>query len=239
MRAVLQTLAALTKIDMELADLQEELGDLPTEVKRLEKEVRQKQQVVDTTQQQLDEVLHNRSNLHVHIQEFHDKEKKLTEQQFQVRNNREFDAISKEIETIKQQLRDAERDIGIANVTEENLVKILNEQKEDLEFSLTKLNDKEEELKVLSSNHDEEMTDLLKQRGTLTPQISESLLIEYERIKEYHTNAAVPIRRNSCSGCFNAVPAQNLVEMRAYKNMYRCEHCSRFVYPEDMEIPTV
>ncbi|NUM42724.1 MAG: FAD-dependent oxidoreductase, partial [Leptospiraceae bacterium] len=86
------------------------------------------------------------SNLHVHIQEFHDKEKKLTEQQFQVRNNREFDAISKEIETIKQQLRDAERDIGIANVTEENLVKILNEQKEDLEFSLTKLNDKEEEL---------------------------------------------------------------------------------------------
>lgn len=239
MRAELQILAALTKIDMELADLQEELGDLPAEVKRLEKEVRQKQQVVDTTQQQLDEVLHKRSNLHVQIQEFHDKEKKLTEQQFQVRNNREFDAISKEIETLKQQLRDAERDIGVANVTEENIVRIFQEQKEDLEFSLTKLNDKEEELKVLSGNHNEEMTELLKQRATLTPQISEVLLIEYERIKEYHTNAAVPVRRNSCSGCFNSVPAQKLVEMRSYKQMYRCEHCSRFIYPEDMEIPTV
>jgi len=239
MREQLQTLATLTRIDVELEELQEELGDLPGEVKRLEREVRLKQQAFDATQKQLDDVYDARAAHKIRTQELHDKEKRLTEQQFQVRNNREFDAITHEVSAIKQELRDLERDLAAGNLTEDNLQRILGSQEEELKTLKEKLTDKEQELMRLSGNHNDELTELLNKRTALVAKLPANVLLQYDRIREFHTNAAVSVRRNSCSGCFNAIPPQKLVEIRAYKQMFTCESCGRILYPEDMEVSAV
>lgn len=230
----LQLLAAITRIDNELAELQEELGDLPYEVKILEKEVRMRQQAVDTTQKHIDDILQTRANAKIRAQELLDKEKKLSEQQFQVRNNREFDAITKEVESLKNELRDIDKTIGSTLMTEENLQRVYDGQFEDMDDARMRLADREHELNDLSSEHNEEIGEHLSKRTDLLSKLPKNIVVQYEHIKEYHNDTTVAVRKNCCSGCFSAVPPQRIVEMRTYKMIFTCESCGRLLYPEEM-----
>jgi hypothetical protein len=230
----LQLLAAITRIDNELAELQEELGDLPYEVKILEKEVRMRQQAVDTTQKHIDDILQTRANAKIRAQELLDKEKKLSEQQFQVRNNREFDAITKEVESLKNGLRDLDKTIGSTLMTEENLQRVYDGQFEDMDDARMRLADREHELNNLSSEHNEEIGAHLSKRTDLLSKLPKNIVVQYEHIKEYHNDTTVAVRKNCCSGCFSAVPPQRIVEMRTYKMIFTCESCGRLLYPEEM-----
>jgi predicted nucleic acid-binding Zn-ribbon protein len=230
----LQLLAAITRIDIEIEELQEELGDLPFEVKAMEKEVRTKQQAVDVTQRHIDDILNTRSNARLRAQEIHDKEKKLSEQQYQVRNNREFDAITKEIETLKVELRDIEKTVSGTMLTEENLLRVFNGQSEDLQFAKERLSDLEAELSDLSLGQGDEMNVFLTKRKELLTQLPNNIILSYQHIKEYHNDTTVSVKRNCCSGCFSAIPPQKIVEMRTYKSIFTCESCGRLLYPEEM-----
>jgi predicted nucleic acid-binding Zn-ribbon protein len=232
----LQILAAITRIDIQLEELQEELGDLPNEVKALEKEVRIRQQALDTTQKHIDDILQTRANAKIRTQEIHDKEKKLTEQQFSVRNNREFDALTKEVEALKTELREIEKNIGSMVVAEENLQRILKDQSQDLVDAKERLTDKERELNELSGEHNDELNELLSKRADLLEKLPKNIVVQYGHIKEFHTDTTVAVRRNCCSGCFNAVPPQRIVEMRTYKTIFTCESCGRLLYPEEMSL---
>jgi uncharacterized protein len=231
----LQLLAAITRVDIEIEELQEELGDLPYEVKAVEKDVRIKQQAVDVTQRHIDDILHTRSNAKIRAQEIHDKEKKLSEQQYQVRNNREFDAITKEIETMKVELREIEKTISGTMLTEENLLRVFNGQMEDLQFAKERLGDLEAELTDLSAGQGDEMNVFLIKRKELLVQLPQNIILSYEHIKEYHNDTTVVVKRNCCSGCFSAIPPQRIVEMRTYKSIFTCESCGRLLYPEEMQ----
>ncbi len=231
----LQILAKLSEVDVQLEELREELGDLPYEVEDMEKIVRDRQRQVDDTQQQLDELLKYRADSRIRIQELKDREVRVTEQQFQVRNNREFDAITKEIEDSQQEQRTIDRDMANTHLKEENVRRILDQQSKDLAEAKERLADKEKELQDLSSDQNEEATALIRQRSDLASRIDGDVLTNYERIREYHKDVVVPIRKGSCSGCFNTIPPQKVVEMRTYKRMDFCEHCGRLLYPEDMQ----
>ncbi len=231
----LQLLAAITRIDNEINELQEELGDLPHEVRAMEREVRTKQQALDVTQRQIDDILQTRSNAQIRGQEIRDKEKKLGEQQYQVRNNREFDAITKEIESLKVELRDIEKTVSGTFLTEENLRRVYEGQADELGFVSDRLQDLEHELRDLSAGQGEEMNQFLVQRNELLKKLPQNIIVPYERIKEYHVDTTVAVKRNCCSGCFNSVPPQRIVEMRTYKTIFACESCGRMLYPEEMQ----
>lgn len=233
----LQVLAKLSEVDVQLEELREELGDLPYEVEEMENNVRDRQQQVDETQKALDELLKFRADGRVRIQELKDREAKITEQQFQVRNNREFDAITKEIEESQGEQRQIDRDLASTHLKEENLRSILAQQEEHLSDAKERLGDKEKELQELSSDQNEEATTLIRQRSHLASQLPADILTNYERIREYHKDVVVAIRRGSCAGCFNTIPPQKVVEIRNYKRIDTCEHCGRLLYPEDMEVP--
>jgi uncharacterized protein len=235
----LQVLAALTRIDVELAELQEELGDLPFHVKMLEKEVRIKQDAADFTKKNIDDVLQTRANAKIRAQEIHDKEKKLTEQQFQVRNNREFDAMTREIDVLKSELRDVEKAIASSIITEENLGRVLGGQTEDLYDAKDRLADAERELFELSGEHSDDVRKFHAERAILLPRLPVNIAALYNHIKDFHTDVAVTVRRGSCSGCSNSVPPQRIVEMRTFRLMFTCESCGRILFPEEMskELP--
>jgi predicted nucleic acid-binding Zn-ribbon protein len=165
--------------------------------------------------------------------EIKDKEDQLAQQQFNVRNNKEFDAITNEIEMLRDErnkIYDEQRTVG---VKEENLTSILEESKKELEEAQKGLAGKEDELTSISHGHNDEILQHTKQRAELAQAIPVSILAEYERIRTFHKDAAVKVKKNSCSGCFSKVPPQRIVEMRNKPDtMFLCEHCGRILLGE-------
>ncbi len=237
MREQLQRLAALSKIDVELHEMREELGDLPFEVEEMEEDLKLKVAQIEETKQKLKDILQFRTDAKLSTQEMEERVKKLADQQFQARNNKEFDAITKEIENLQQERRKTEEQLGSSNVTEENLNRMLEQYNAQYVEAKEKLGAKERELKSLSSDQNEEMTALLKRREELFQELNGEWKERYERIKSYHNNPVVRIHKGSCSGCYYSIPPQKIVEMRKYRKIEVCENCGRLLYPEEMEIP--
>ncbi len=237
MQPLMTLLAELSTIDAHLDELQEDLGDLPKEVKDCERTVKTRTALAEETQQLLSELLAFRANAHIMLQEIKDKEAQYTEQQFQVRNNREFDAITKEIENLREERNRIIEEQRTSAVKEDNIRQILTQQQQDLSDAQELLTDKEKELEELSSGHNNEMKSLMSRRVELSKTIDALPLADYERIRTFHMEAAVPLRKNCCSGCFSAVPAQKIVEIRNNPNkLFLCEHCGRILFPEDMKL---
>ncbi|MBU3678271.1 MAG: hypothetical protein FGM32_01520 [Candidatus Kapabacteria bacterium] len=237
MEQQLQLLAQLAAVDAELDELHEELGDLPTEVKKIEKVVRTKQEAVDATKALLDDLHQLRSTAHVTMQESNDKEQKLAQQQFQVKNNREFDAITREIEHLKQERINLEERLRTAGVREENLNATLAQQQAELDEVHAKLIDKEKSLEALSGDQNDDLKKFIALRLQIIAKLDDALEAEYERIRTFHSEAAVALRKNSCSGCYSAIPSQRIMEMKYQRDrMYTCESCGRILFTDDISV---
>lgn len=230
-------LAQLSAVDAQLDDLHDDLGDLPQIVKRHETTVLERTQVAEVTQQALRDLENLRGTAHITMQELQDKGVRLAEQQFQVKNNREFDAITKEMEGSKVKRADLEEALRTGNVREENLRATLEQQQRELDEARELLAEKEHELEELSGDQNDELKKYIEIRRKLIPQIDNALEVEYERIRTFHREAVVPLRKNSCSGCYSAIPSQRIMEMKYNREkIYTCENCGRILYSEDIAV---
>lgn len=234
----LQNLASLSVVDVRLDELKEDLGDLPKKIKELEGAVSEKKTKVKETSGFLKEVIEFKGKSGKMLQDIADREKHLTEQQFEVRNNREFDAITKEIETLRKDRDNINNELRTCDVKEENLNRILADQENELNEAKKNLELAEAELNQLASGQDEELKGLLELRKRYLVNIPENLLDEYNRIRTFHDDAAVQIRKNSCSGCFSSIPPQRIVELRGelHDQLPTCENCGRILYPDYIEV---
>lgn len=229
--------ALLAAIDERLDELIEDYGDLPEQIKKKEAVFNDKKLLVDETETILEEIREFIKKAKRTLVELKEKEEKLIQQQFQVRNNKEFDAITNEINHLKtehEKLADRMRTEGIK---EENLLKILEQQINEREEAKKELDDKFEEVKKLAGDQNRELSSLKEKRASVEKTISKKILSDYDRVRIMHRDAAVLIRKNSCSGCFNTIPAQIIVEVRNNLNtLYFCENCGRLLIPEDCVI---
>lgn len=230
-----QRMAALAHIDEKLDEMHEELGDLPKQVKKLESTLRDQVAQVESTQKALADIEHFRNQSHIVLQEFTDKEAKLGDTQFSVRNNKEFDAITKEIEFIRQERMRIDTELGQHALKDENLKNALIAYQAEVLETQTQLTQKEQELEHLSSEQNAEFKTLQTQRKKIVSALNPDWYVEYERIRTFHSDAAVHTRKGSCSGCFSAIPPQKQVEMRNSKDaFFTCQICGRILYPEGL-----
>ena len=233
MSSIATMLTMMSDIDSTLDDLREELGDLPQQVKDAEEYVREKAAIVEKAEEDLQGIEDFKSTAEDQLLKIKEKEDLLAEQQFNVRNNKEFDAITSEIETLRttrNRIYDDQRTIG---VKEENTHSLLAESKKELEEAQKQLSEKENELTAISHGHNDEILQSTKKRVEIAHELPASVLAEYERIRTFHRDAAVKVRKNSCTGCFSAVPPQKIVEMRNKPDaMFLCEHCGRILLGE-------
>ncbi|MGB9702778.1 MAG: zinc ribbon domain-containing protein [Candidatus Kapaibacteriota bacterium] len=230
-------LAALSYLDQRLDELNEEFGDLPEIEKDKKQQLINSKIQIDETEAILKDLKSFITTAKTTLMDLKEKEDKLTKQQFLVRNNKEFDAISKEIEAIKQEHSTLSSKLRSEGIKEENLIKILEEQKNkytELENEITKIR---AEIEELAGEQKEEIRQLRQTKDKIEKQIKILYLKEYNRIRKNHNDTAVQIKKNSCSGCFSAVTSQRIVEVRNNKNqLYLCEHCGRILLPDDIEI---
>lgn len=230
-------LARLATIDTQLDELHDDLGDLPVEVKKHEQAVRERTLIVERTLQSIKDLEALRGNSHVQHQELTDREQRLTDQQFQVKNNREFDAITKEIEHAKAERAQLDDALRTASVKEENLKATLEQQQRDLDEARALLQGKEKELELVSGENNDDLKKFITMRRDLVSRIEPGIETEYERIRTFHREAAVPLRRGSCSGCYSAIPSQRVMEMKYNREkIYTCENCGRILFPEDLTV---
>jgi predicted nucleic acid-binding Zn-ribbon protein len=230
-------LGALSHVDQRLDELNEEFGDLPELEKDKQRELINAKSMVEETEGIIKELVHFVSVAKVTLVELKDKEEKLSKQQFLVRNNKEFDALSKEIESLKQEHATLSNKLRSEGIKEENLARILEEQKQkatDLDIELNKI---KEEIEELAGEQKQIVRDLRKTKEKIEAKVLIANLKEYNRIRVNHNDTAVQIKRNCCSGCFNAVPPQRIVEIRNNKDkIFLCEHCGRILLSDDLEI---
>ena len=167
--------------------------------------------------------------------------KKYEKQSDNVKNNREFDALSKELEMQKLEIQLAEKKAREINdkVAAKNTV--IKEAKEKLKAKKTNLDVKKDELKSIIAKTEKEEKALRKSASTAEGLIDERLLKAYHRIRNNYRNglALVAIERDACGGCFNQIPPQIQLEVSQRKKIIACEHCGRILVDSEIAGYTV
>jgi predicted nucleic acid-binding Zn-ribbon protein len=239
----LEALLNLQKIDSELDEIKKLRGDLPEEVQDLEDEIAGYETRIKKFTSEIDEQKAEISALKNAIKEADKLVKRYEEQQMNVRNSREFDAISKEIESQKldaqlfeKKIKEFQVKIEYKNQEIATIKSTLDERKKDLEV-------KKAELDTLVGESTVEEEKLQVQREAAANKIEERLLVSYNKLRKNSRNglAVVLVKRDACGGCFNFVPPQRQAEIKEKKKIIVCEHCGRVLADVEMaevEIPT-
>ncbi len=240
MESQLYKIAAIAQIDERLDELMEDYGDLPEQLKRKSNMFIEKSEIVEHTQAILGDIKKFCSQAKFTLVELKDKEEKLAQKQFLVRNNKEFDAITNEINHIKTEHEKLSDKLRSEGVKEDNIKKILDEQVRERDVANAELVDKKDEIKHLSEIQNEELSRLNKLRDKYIEDLKARAYPEYERIRAFHKDAAVTIKKNSCSGCFSSLPPQIIVNIRTNpETLHYCEGCGRILIPEDIFVEVV
>lgn len=227
----LEALVKLQSIDSQLNELTKIRGALPDEVQDLEDEIigyetRIANYVKET--ESIEAGIEDKRNAKKNAEQLIAK---YGEQQMNVRNNREYDAITKEIELQQLEIQISEKKINESYEAIKNIEVLIDETKSLLDERNKDLASKKSELEVIVAESEEEEQKLMKLREKATKQIEERLLKSYTKIRNNAKNglAVVSIKRGACGGCFNIAPPQRQAEVRERKKLIVCEHCGRIL----------
>ncbi len=232
----LTAVLSLQKIDSKIDEIQTLKGELPMEVKDLEDEIAGLQtriNNIDTEINTINTFIENKSNAKKDAQALI---KKYEKQQDNVKNNREFEAINKEMEMQELEVKLNEKHIKDASfdLRDRTNARIKTEDKiKDVEEALTL---KRAELEKITIDTDKEEKILAEKSIEAKEKVDPRLLTAYERIRKSYRNglSVVPIMRDSCGGCFNVIPPQRQSEIRQHKKIIVCEHCGRILVDNDL-----
>lgn len=231
----LKALYELQQIDSQIDRIRTVRGELPLEVRDLEDEVAGLQTRADNLNNEikaLEDAINEKKNV---AKDAVAAIKKYEAQQGKVRNNREFDSLSKEIEFQNLEIQLAEKrtkefkaQIAAKKDIIDNSQAMLDERKEDLRL-------KKEELEDIVAETRKEEEELLKASKVAEEKIEDRLLNAYHRVRLNVRNglAVVHVQRDACGGCFNKIPPQRHLDIRTHKKIIVCEHCGRILVDAD------
>ena len=227
----LESLVKLQTIDSELYELTKVRGALPDEVQDLEDEIIGYETRISNYEKEMGVVekgIEDKRNAKKNAEQLIAK---YEEQQMNVRNNREYDAITKEIELQQLEIQISDKKINESFENIKNIEQLIEETKLLLEERNKDLASKKAELEVIVAESEEEEQKLMKLREKATKNIEERLLKSYDKIRSNAKNglAVVSIKRGACGGCFNIAPPQRQAEVRERKKLIVCEHCGRIL----------
>ena len=232
----LKALYSLQQIDSQIDKIRIIRGELPLEVQDLEDEIAGLQTRITKYKDEvkvLEKQIAEKTNA---IKEFNVLIKRYEEQQMNVRNNREYDSLTKEIEFQNLEIQLAEK--RIREFTEELEVKnqLIKESKNALKEREGDLKSKKVELKDIVEETEKEEKALMKKSDAFGNMIEERLLTAYQRIRKNARNglAVVQIERDACNGCFNKIPPQHQLDIKMHKKIIVCEYCGRILVDDDI-----
>ena len=227
----LQNLYELQRIDTEIDKIKTLRGELPLEVQDLEDEIAGLETRIENLKVELGELDKTSSTRKMDIKKAEEAIKKYSEQLDNVRNNREYDALRKEIEFLKLDIELQEKRIREAQKAKAEKEALMEESKKRYEDKVSDLEAKKGELNdIINETHKDEESLQIKSEE-LAATIDERLLTAYRRIRSNARNglAVVTVDRDACGGCFNKIPPQRQLDIRSRKKIIVCEYCGRIL----------
>lgn len=210
------------ELPLEVQDLEDEIQGLETRVKNYTDEVNTYEDVIVQKKMQVKESVA--------------LIKKYEEQQNKVRNNREFDSLTKEIEfqNLEIQLCDKKMKEAKANIAAKN--EIIEKAQAELDERKNDLKHKKAELDDIIKETEKEEKSLIKDSAKAEEVMEERLLTAYKRIRSNARNglAVVTVARDACGGCFNNIPPQRQMDIRMRKKIIVCEYCGRILVDQEL-----
>lgn len=227
----LRALYDLQLIDTRIDEIRNVRGELPLEVEDLEDEVAGLTTRAEKLKQDLDAIEEQVKSRKNAIEEHQSAIKKYTKQQESVRNNREFNSLSKEVEFQELEIQLAEKQIRELKASLEHKKEVIASSKEKLESKTAHLKHKKAELNDIMSETEKEEQFLTQKSAEFEAQIEERLLNAYKRIRGSVRNglAVVSIERGASAGSFFTIPPQTQVEIAGRKKIITDEHSGRIL----------
>ena len=230
----LRSLYNVQLIDSRIDKIRDIRGELPLEVRDLEDEIEGLKSRIEKFEQGLEEINEQISIKKNIIAEAKVLMKKYTEQQKNVRNNREFDSLTKETEFQQLEIQLAEKNINEFKVQIEQKNESIDEIKSITSEKNKHLKHKKSELDKILKETEKEETVLLKKSEDYKKRIEDRLVFAYARIRASVKNglAIVPIERGAAGGSFFTIPPQIQVEIASRKKIITDEHSGRILVDE-------
>jgi predicted nucleic acid-binding Zn-ribbon protein len=232
----LSSLVRLQKVDSKLDEIRILKGELPMEVADLEDEIQglhARQMRVEEEINGITDFIEQKKNA---IKEAQELGKKYEKQSENVKNNREFEAINKEIEMQQLEVKLAEKHIKDANEEIAEKAIALERAKKAIASKETVLNGKKGELEKIISATEKEEKQYHDQAEEARSHVDARLLASYEKIRKNYRNglAVVPVERDACGGCFYSIPPQKQSEIKQRKKVMVCENCGRVLVDSEL-----
>ncbi len=227
----LRAIYDLQLIDTRIDEIRNVRGELPLEVQDLEDEVaglKSRSEKLKSDLENIEEQIKVKKNA---IDDHKDLMKKYTKQQDSVRNNREFNSLTKEVEFQELEIQLAEKQIKEMKASIEHKKTVIEQSSEKLNQKETHLGHKKSELDAIMSETSKEEAFLTEKSGEYQLQIEERLLTAYKRIRGSVRNglAVVSIERGASAGSFFTIPPQTQVEIAGRKKIITDEHSGRIL----------
>lgn len=232
----LRALYSLQLVDSEIDKIRTLRGELPLEVQDLEDDVAGLETRIGNLKGEVAELEKSVVGKTNEITNSQALIKKYEEQQNNVRNNREYDSLSKEIEFQALEIELCNKKIRefTAQVAEKK--EVMAEAQTALDERTRDLDGKKSELDDITRDTQKEEEQLDDKSKHLQTRIEERLLTAYKRIRSNARNglAVVSVQRDACGGCFNQIPPQRQLDIRSRKKIIVCEYCGRILVDDEI-----
>lgn len=232
----LRDLFDLQTVDSNLDKIQILKGELPMEVEDLEDDIKGLETRIAKLNKKIDEIEGEISNHKNNIATSETLIERYKKQLDEVKNNREFEALTKEIELQELEIQLSNKKIGELQGAKEAKTDIKATSDERLAGKHSDLENKKVELEKIIAKTEKEEKTLHNKSAKARKSIEERLLKSYDKIRKNYRNglAVVTVERNACGGCYNRIPPQIQIEIGMRKNIVACEHCGRILVDNEI-----
>ncbi len=232
----LRALYSLQLVDSEIDKIKTLRGELPLEVQDLEDDIAGLETRLSNIREEVANLEKSIAKKNNEIADAEGLIKKYEDQQKNVRNNREFDSLSKEIEYQRLEIELFNKKIKEFHVQIEGKNAVIAEAEGALSERTSDLESKRAELDEIIADTQKEEEGLYKKLDKVQNIIEERLLTAYKRIRSNARNglAVVPVQRDACGGCFNQIPPQRQLDIKSRKKIIVCEYCGRILVDDEI-----
>ena len=231
MEQKLRTLYRIQQTDTKIDKIYLLRGELPLEVQDLEDEIAGLHTRITNVKAEIKDIEKVNTDHKHTIEESKHLVAKYEAQRDSVKNNREYESISKEIEYEDLEQQAAAKKIRENEALMAEKKQVLEDAQKDLAVREANLVEKKKELDTIVEETSKEEADLLRERENLVSQIDERMMVAYTKVRANAHNklAVVTVNRDACGGCFNKIPPQRRLDINESKKIIVCEYCGRIL----------
>ncbi len=230
----LKKLINLQEFDLKIYNLKAEKKQIPILIKQLDDEFEKKKDNLKRIEDLIKENLKKRKEKEIELGTKEEAVKKQHIQLYTLKKNEEYKAMLKEIEgskadssVLEDEIIKSMDELDLLNKEKEKESEVLKERENNLKQEKNKIDSRGKQIEI-------ELNDLEFKRSQIAKDVDKSILVKYEKIlKNKDGLAIVPVRNNSCLGCFMNVTAQVINEIKMSERIVHCEMCARILYLED------